>query len=993
MDKFERVRVLGRGAFGVAVLVRSRPSTAASTATSQPAAASPGSATHKTAGTSGENWQEKSRESSGGNSTPGGSRARDFYHVIKQVDLAGISPEKRKETLNEVEVLRRLSHPNIVAYSGAFLENATLHIVMEFADGGDLAGAIKAVRDQVDANPAAQRFDEDDVLSALAQCVLGLQHMHKQRILHRDIKGQNIFLTKSGTAKLGDFGIAKIFEQNEQSQAKTTIGTPSYLAPEVCDNRPYGGKADIWSMGVVLYELLALRQPFQAYNVAALLLKVLTAEPEPLSEQYCGELRELAMQMLRKAPEERPTVDGILNVPSVRRSVGTKFHGDPNNVRPGTGGWRPQSKGQAVGTGGSSPTHFPAPPAGGIDLAATMDEPAEDVPAAQARTQPEPTANDQLDQLLASLDVEPCLSTGGSGPKAEGAAAAGGGRSPSVSSAFRAADADEQRRVNADIAKRARARCMGEPGLRLFGETSSRPTSAGAAPMPGLSVPPAFDDARSGARQKQTAPSQRPGEFSVRLRKTPHDKLGLTLEGIWDDHGQVRRILVVESIEQGGLVQRWNLANAARTGSALCQLHVGDHIIEVNGMRNDALVMAQQLTVSEHISFIAVPPSVTDASMATATTAMRRANSQVTATTAAGTASPSASPVPPRRGAAAGGTSLSRAGSQVTLQRARAGSPVVAGTERPPSSRASTPNLLSQGTPTSVLQRGRAGSGQEVKSLQQATSTTSVVARTPPGSAAAAYNPRRQSPQRQQPSGGRSNSPHNSPQSRGRRNSPAAGGGNARSPMRAPTPQRGASPGRKPSSAPTPQPKAASPSARPSRMPAAPASKEPVQAPTEPVQAPSQPPPIDTSLGSNEAALADRFSWAAKFADCNLSMPVFRPQEDHKGLEDNLEALMDQIERLEDSKEHEQPPLIPWSPSAMDGVPFTEEITSDVIQGLQQAPGRDRRFEMSDSWAVGTAVDKPDITLDKSPEDDALRMPESPTIGDTAALQLALLGR
>ncbi|OLP98319.1 Serine/threonine-protein kinase Nek5 [Symbiodinium microadriaticum] len=93
------------------------------------------------------------------------------------------------------------------------------------------------------------------------------RHIHARRIVHRDLKSQNIFLSNAGgggcIVKIGDFGIAKVL-QHTRGLAQTLIGTPSNLPPEVCDSKPYGTKADIWSLGVVFYELLTLEPPFKA---------------------------------------------------------------------------------------------------------------------------------------------------------------------------------------------------------------------------------------------------------------------------------------------------------------------------------------------------------------------------------------------------------------------------------------------------------------------------------------------------------------------------------------------------------------------------------------------------------------------------------------------------------------------------------------------------------------------------------------------------------
>jgi len=298
MERYECVRELGRGAFGVAVLVRELCGTPA------PSASKTG------------------RPATSSQSTP--------LRVVKQIDLDKMPRTAMTDALTEVDVLRRFSHPHIIEYLAAFLEGTVLHIVMEFADGGDLAGAIRRRKDE------HILFSESVAMSVFAQCLLALQHIHQMHVLHRDIKSQNIFVMKAGAVKLGDFGIAKVFEHTA-SRANTTIGTPGFLAPEVCEKEDYGNKADVWSVGVVLYELLALEQPFQACNIAALVIKIVTADPPPLPADYGEEVRDVVRCALQKQAENRPNAHELLNFVAVRRWVGSRFDLAAHEPRPATG--------------------------------------------------------------------------------------------------------------------------------------------------------------------------------------------------------------------------------------------------------------------------------------------------------------------------------------------------------------------------------------------------------------------------------------------------------------------------------------------------------------------------------------------------------------------------------------------------------------------------------------------------------------------------------
>ena len=128
---------------------------------------------------------------------------------------------------------------------------------MEYCDGGDLYSKINRQRGRL--------LPERTILNYFSQLCRALQFIHERKILHRDIKSQNIFLSKDKKIKLGDFGIARIMD-GTNDYAKTCVGTPYYLSPEVWENRPYNNKSDIWALGCVLYEMTTLKHAFEAGN-------------------------------------------------------------------------------------------------------------------------------------------------------------------------------------------------------------------------------------------------------------------------------------------------------------------------------------------------------------------------------------------------------------------------------------------------------------------------------------------------------------------------------------------------------------------------------------------------------------------------------------------------------------------------------------------------------------------------------------------------------
>eukprot|EP00741_Cyanophora_paradoxa_P019411 tig00021127_g18738.t1 len=239
--------------------------------------------------------------------------------VIKKILLAGLKPEDQEKAYSESELLASLRHPNIVSYKETFMESAptgeSLCIVMQYCEGGDLHSLIKARKAE------GRHFTEDEILNWIVQILSALQYIHERKILHRDLKTKNLFLTKNARViKIGDFGIAKVLD-GSMEMALTAVGTPYYLSPEVCQNKPYSYKSDVWALGCILQELCALRHPFDATNMFAILYKIMQGTMPPLPDEYSEELKEVACKMLQRDPEERPTVYAILRMSVMERAA------------------------------------------------------------------------------------------------------------------------------------------------------------------------------------------------------------------------------------------------------------------------------------------------------------------------------------------------------------------------------------------------------------------------------------------------------------------------------------------------------------------------------------------------------------------------------------------------------------------------------------------------------------------------------------------------
>jgi len=212
------------------------------------------------------------------------------------VALANLTKKEVQACRNEATLLSGADHPYVVKYFDSFSENQYLYILMEYCENGDLSQYLKK----------QPQLSEEVIWKFLIQISLGLQHLHQSHVMHRDLKALNLFLTKDLNVRIGDLGIAKAMKGDDL--AMTMVGTPYYLAPEICEGRPYSNKTDVWALGCVLYEMCARRHPFEAKNQAELVLKIVKARYDPIPKQYSKELAEIVAMCMSKEPATRPEV-------------------------------------------------------------------------------------------------------------------------------------------------------------------------------------------------------------------------------------------------------------------------------------------------------------------------------------------------------------------------------------------------------------------------------------------------------------------------------------------------------------------------------------------------------------------------------------------------------------------------------------------------------------------------------------------------------------
>ncbi|KAK6120326.1 hypothetical protein DH2020_046017 [Rehmannia glutinosa] len=240
--------------------------------------------------------------------------------AIKEIVTSRLNPKLQESLKSEIFILKRINHPNIIRLHDMIEESGKIYIVLEYCKGGDLSVYI---------HKRQGRIPEETAKHFMLQLAEGLKVLRENNLIHRDLKPQNLLLSTDGNnsvLKIADFGFARSLQP--KGLAETLCGSPLYMAPEIMQLQKYDAKADLWSVGAILFQLVTGKTPFTGNNQIQLLQNIIKSTElqfPPEAQDLNLHCMDLCKKLLRRNPVERLTFEEFFNHPYLSQRQPDEF--------------------------------------------------------------------------------------------------------------------------------------------------------------------------------------------------------------------------------------------------------------------------------------------------------------------------------------------------------------------------------------------------------------------------------------------------------------------------------------------------------------------------------------------------------------------------------------------------------------------------------------------------------------------------------------------